>query len=442
MVITLALLTVVLTFFRLLFTSMGLKSRFKRHDSLKGISFPYAVQGSIVMRAILFLSGTRYEIFLMSPTGDRVRRFQLSISLLLAFIYMCFSYYSFLSVSIQGELFKSGKLVSEFPYLIAALFIALVMLIIDMSIIVGSNHEGVQNSKPGEGVSGKAAMLRVAFALVMGYFASSTMVVYVFRAEAVAAALYDDKRLKNLDTDVKEFKSTLDAGTTALNEATARIKTLEDEADCLTKSLEVERTGFLGGKRVVKGQVICGAYTATGKPGTGPKFNAMQNERNGLRNRISEEKSSLDTIQGGIIATQEMINPSIQRKNNYIHSMSSNFMMLHNALIQRAWNDPFGVGSYFFFMTLLFMVIELAPLILKFYVKTRDYDDLCKINETNFREFFEAKIHLSVPREDPQADEKVSLPEMIERFVRRLADLIGEAGELLQKILGMVKRIF
>ena len=443
MVIALALLTVVIAFLRLLFTKIGLKARFKHHDPFEGISFPYAVQGSALMRALLLLSGTRYEIYLMSPTGDRGRRLLLSISLLFAFLYMFFSYFAFLSVSIQGELFRDGNFLNALPFLIAALFIAMVMMLIDASIIIGSNPDGVQKGPAGAVVPLRAAFLRVVFAMAMGYFASSIMVVYVFRAEAVAAALDDDSRLQRFDNDANRFKSTLDAKTAELAAVNGRIKTLQDDERCLSQVLDVESTGFLNGKRAVKGQEICGGYAATGKPGVGPKYRTMEADRNNVRERIADEKGSLEAIRKSINETEALIKPSVDQKNGYISSVKNNFMMLHNALIKRARQDPLGIGSYFVFMTLLFMMIEMAPLMMKFYVKSRDYDQLCKINETQILEFSEAKIHLNLPRQEaPKTGGKVSLLDLLGTMVHKLADLFGAASELFQKLLGMAKRLF
>lgn len=443
MVIALALLTVVIAFLRLLFTKIGLKARFKSHDPFEGISFPYAVQGSPLMRALLLLSGTRYEIYLMSPTGDRTRRLLLSIALLFAFLYMFFSYFAFLSVSIQGELFKDGNFLEALPFLIAALFIAMVMVLIDASIIVGSNPDGVQNGPAGAVVPLKAAFLRVAFAMAMGYFASSIMVVYVFRAEAVAAALDDDSRLQRFDNDANRFKSTLDAKTAELAAINGRIEILEDDERCLSQVLEVERTGFLNGKRAVKGQAICGGYAATGAAGIGSKYRAMEADRNNVRGRIADEKGSQEAIRKSISDTEDLIKPSIDQKNGYISSVKNNFMMLHNALIKRAQQDPLGIGSYFVFMTLLFMMIEMTPLVMKFYVKSRDYDELCKVNETQYRDFFEAKSHLNLPRQEPpKAGGKVSVLDLLGTVFHKLADLFGVASELFQKLLGMAKRLF
>ncbi|ALG75526.1 hypothetical protein VY88_28380 [Azospirillum thiophilum] len=443
MVIALALLTVVIAFLRLLFTKIGLKARFKHHDPFEGISFPYAVKGSPLMRAILLLSGTRYEIYLMSPTGDRTRRLLLSIALLFAFLYMFFSYFAFLSVSIQGELFKDGNFLEALPFLIAALFIAMVMVLIDASIIVGSNPDGVQNGQAGAVVPLKAAFLRVAFAMAMGYFASSIVVVYVFRAEAVAAALDNDSRLQRFDNDANRFKSTLDTKAAELAAINGRIKTLEDDERCLSQVLDVERTGFLNGKRAVKGQVICGGYAFTGSPGVGSKYRSMEADRNTVRASIAGEKISRDKIIKSIDETEKLIKPSLDQKNGYISSVKSNFMMLHNALIKRAQQDPLGIGSYFAFMTLLFMMIEMAPLIMKFHVKSRDYDELCKVNETQYRDFFEAKSHLNQPRQEaPSTGGKVSLPDLLGTVFHKLVELFGVASELFQKLLGMAKRLF
>ncbi|WP_146255356.1 hypothetical protein [Azospirillum sp. TSA6c] len=66
-----------------------------------------------------------------------------------------------------------------------------------------------------------------------------------------------------------------------------------------------------------------------------------------------------------------------------------------------------------------------------------------KPGAVQYREYFEAKGHLNLPRQEPpRAGGKVLLLDLLGTVFHKLAELFGVASELFQKLLGMAKRLF
>jgi len=443
------LLIVVLVFFavtamviRTMFSVLGLRSRLYKFDPFADIQFPYASRGSVIARWFLAIAGTNYEAFTLSPYRDRLRKIMLSAALIVSFTYMSISYFLFVAVGTAGELEKVFEHGIPWRLVGMCLFVSMAMLMVDISILIGSNSQGVssQNNKSMSAFGFMALFLRISLAVVVGFFASSVITVYLLKAEGEKQLFESNKEITDLNKGISENENSVIERLASIKNLENEINLKEKRVSCLGKVMATEA----GKEKKNKGELICDDFKYSGSHGTQEyrkdgktksnyalardEMERLNGELPGQRQRLSELNKGLSDIRDDI----KRLSKSLDGQKSAI---SRNFVGLHDALLSGAPAGKSTKRPYVIAITLLFLCIELLPLIFKFSMSTRDYDVLLRRQETLYLEYFQAKMPSFAPRD------RVPSPSLGSELGKGIYDLAHQFIDFVRDLMEYIKKV-